>query len=107
MISLPGRARLPSKPEEAARPVAGPSRVRNEEGEMARLRAENARLREEITALRESHARQRAFLFETRHHMRAQQVELLSMSNKFYTWAGEWSNAEKDLAEVAAAEEQE
>jgi hypothetical protein len=39
--------------------------------------------------------------------MRAQQVELLSMSNKFYTWAGECSNAEKDLAEFVAAEDQE
>ncbi|KAG1758301.1 hypothetical protein EDD22DRAFT_850121 [Suillus occidentalis] len=107
MLSLPGRARLPSKPEEATHPVAGLSRGRGKDGEMMRLHAENVRLQEENAALRESHARQRAFLLDTRHHMRAQQVELLSMSNKFYTWAGECSNAEKDLAEFVAAEDQE
>jgi hypothetical protein len=29
------------------------------------------------------------------------------MSNKFYSWAGEWSNTGKDLDEFAAAEEEE
>jgi hypothetical protein len=54
MLSHPGHARLPSKPEEAARPVAGPSRGRDEDGEVVRLCAENARLREENAALRAS-----------------------------------------------------
>ncbi|KAG1770539.1 hypothetical protein EDD22DRAFT_948480 [Suillus occidentalis] len=107
MLSLLGHTRLPPKSDEAAHPVAGPSCVRNEDGEVVRLRVENMRLQEENAALRESHVHQHTFLLDTHHHMRAQQEELLSMSNKFYTWAGECSNVEKDLAEFVAAEDQE
>jgi hypothetical protein len=51
VLSLPGRARLPSKPEEAAHPVAGPSRGRDEDGEVVRLHAENTCLQEENAAV--------------------------------------------------------
>ncbi|KIK32164.1 hypothetical protein CY34DRAFT_111076 [Suillus luteus UH-Slu-Lm8-n1] len=93
-MRMPSRARLLTRSEDAPRAEAGPSRVKADDGELGRLRAENA-------CLRESQAGQCALMLNTRHHMRAQQVELLAMSNKFYTWAGEWSNAEKDLNEFA------
>jgi hypothetical protein len=54
-----------AKRKAPAAPVAGPSRGRDKDGEVVRLRAENARLREENAGLRESHARQRAFLLDT------------------------------------------
>lgn len=60
MLNLPARARVPARPEDVSRPVAGPSRVREVDGEVARLRAENARLREENAMLRESEERRRA-----------------------------------------------
>jgi hypothetical protein len=98
-------ARLKRCEEEASRLRAELARVRGGEGELARLREENARLRERNEVLVASQERHRDFLLNTRHHARTWNVELLAHSNKFYQWAMDWHNAEKDISEFAEAEE--
>ncbi|KAG1759506.1 hypothetical protein EDD22DRAFT_955801 [Suillus occidentalis] len=68
-LSLPGHTRIPSKPEEATCPIAGPLHKRAKDGEMVRLCTENACLQKENVALHELHVCQYTFLFETHHHM--------------------------------------
>ncbi|KIK35582.1 hypothetical protein CY34DRAFT_16928 [Suillus luteus UH-Slu-Lm8-n1] len=78
VVNLSSYAKPPTKPEDVSCAEAGPSQVRDYDGELVRLHTENA-------GLQESQVHQCTFMLNACHHMHVQQVELLSMSNKFYT----------------------
>jgi hypothetical protein len=81
------------------------SRMKAEMGGMEELKKELARLQEENAGLRASNARYHDFCVDTRQHARSQHAELLTVSNKFYTFSSQWGDAEKEMTEFLAREE--
>jgi hypothetical protein len=75
------------------------------EEELMEVHTENATLKEKNALLLASQERHCAFTLDTRQHACSQHMELLNVSNKFYEWAKEWSNTEKDMTEFVSAEE--
>jgi ABC-type nickel/cobalt efflux system permease component RcnA len=75
------------------------------EEELASVHAENVALKERNALLLESQEHHHTFTLDTCQHAHTQHMELLNISNKFYEWAKEWSNAEKDMTEFVGAEE--
>jgi hypothetical protein len=66
---------------------------------------ENVMLKERNTLLLESQEHHHTFTLDMCQHAHTQHMELLNVSNKFYEWAKEWSNAEKDMTEFVGTEE--
>jgi hypothetical protein len=110
----------PSRVEALAAPVVDVSKL---EEEVKRLRDENSRMKAEMGGVEEmkkelarlqgknaslcaSNARYHDFCVDTRQHACSQHAELLSVSNKFYTFSStQWGDAEKDMTEFLAREE--
>ncbi|KIK38541.1 hypothetical protein CY34DRAFT_108622 [Suillus luteus UH-Slu-Lm8-n1] len=84
-IKMPSCIRLLTGSEDVPCMEAGPLHVKESDEELVRLRAENAYLYKENVGLQELQAGQCTLMLNVCYHIRTQQVELLSMSNKFYT----------------------
>jgi hypothetical protein len=109
----------PSRAEALAVPEAGASKLeeeverlrventcmRDELGKVEEMQKELARLQDENASLHASNARYHDFCVDTRQHARSQHAELLSVSNKFYTFSTQWGDVEKDMTEFLAREE--
>ena len=104
-VLAPASSEVSKLEAEVARLGAENARLRGEADDVARMRKELARLQSENSRLREQASRYRLFCLDSRQHARAQHVELLAASNKFYNYSMEWSNAEKDITEFLAQEE--
>jgi hypothetical protein len=106
----------PSRAEALAVPDAGAGKL---EEEVERLRLENARMRDELGRVEEmkkelarlqdenaglhaSNVHYHDFCVDTRQHARSQHAELLSVSNKFYTFSTQWGDTERDMTEFLA-----
>jgi hypothetical protein len=81
------------------------TRMRDELGKVEEMKKELARLEDENAGLRASNARYHDFCVDTRQHARSQHAELLTVSNKFYTFSSQWGDAEREMTEFLAREE--
>jgi regulator of replication initiation timing len=81
------------------------ARMRDELGEVEEMKKALARLQEENAGLRASNARYHDFCVDTRQHARSQHAELLTVSNKFYTFSSQWRDAEREMTDFLAREE--
>jgi hypothetical protein len=91
--------------EEVERLRVENARMRDELGEVEEMKKELARLQEENAGLRASNARYHDFCVDTRQHARSQHAELLTVSNKFYTFSSQWGDTEREMTEFLAREE--
>ena len=91
--------------EEVERLRVENARMRDELGKVEEMKKELARLEDENAGLRASNARYHDFCVDTRQHARSQHAELLTVSNKFYTFSSQWGDAEREMTEFLAREE--
>jgi hypothetical protein len=91
--------------EEMSRLCAEVTWLQKCQEELMEVRVENMTLKEKNALLLASQECHHTFTLDTRQHMCSQHMELLNISNKFYEWAKEWSNTEKDMTEFVNAEE--
>jgi hypothetical protein len=91
--------------EEVERLRVENARMRDELGKVEEMKKELARLQEENTGLHASNARYHDFCVDTCQHARSQHAELLTVSNKFYTFSSQWGDAEREMMEFLAREE--
>jgi hypothetical protein len=91
--------------EEMSRLCVEVTRLQKCEEELMEVCMENMTLKEKNALLLASQECHHAFTLDTCQHAHSQHMELLNISNKFYEWAKEWSNTEKDMTKFVSAEE--